>query len=509
MLQTNYNPDVLTCLANLSNDEVFTPPSLVNDILDLLPTDLWSNPKVKILDPVSKSGVFLREIAKRLDHGLESQIPDKQKRINHILKNQIYGIAITELTSFLSRRSLYGSKNANGQYSFCDTFINDQGNIHFEKLNHTWQSGKCVYCGAGQDVYDRGDELENYAYKFIHIENSEKIFNMKFDIIIGNPPYQLNTGIEQESYAIPLYNKFIEQAKKLNPKYLSMIIPSRWFAGGRGLDEFRNVMLNDKRIQVLHDFPNSSECFPGVEIKGGVCYFLWNRDYNDKCMIYTHEKNEIKSESFRFLLEPNIDTFIRYNEGLSILEKINKLKENKFSTIVSPQTPFGIISSFNKYSNTPFKNSIKIYLTKKIGFISENDVIKNNEWINKYKVYITKSYGAGEGFPHQILNKPFFGDKNTCCSQTYLLIGTFKTKKEAENVLSYISTKFFRFMVMLKKNTQDAMRGVYDLVPMQDFNELWTDEKLNKKYGLSNKEISFIDSMIRPMDLAHKTSEDE
>ncbi len=177
MIQLNYNPDVLTCLANLSNDEVFTPPKLVNDILDLLPNQIWSNPDVKFLDPVSKSGVFLREIAKRLDKGLEKKIPDKQERINHIFENQLYGIAITELTSLLSRRSIYGSKTANGEYSFCETFDNEQGNIRYELMQHTWQNGKCKYCGASQSEYEREDTLETYAYNFIHLNKSEKNFN--------------------------------------------------------------------------------------------------------------------------------------------------------------------------------------------------------------------------------------------------------------------------------------------------------------------------------------------
>lgn len=501
MKPKNYNPDVLTCLANLSNDEVFTPPKIVNNMLDMLPSDLWSNPDAKFLDPVSKTGVFLREIAKRLMAGLEEKIPDIQERVNHIFGKQLYGLAITELTALMSRRSVYCSKNANGKYSVCTVFNDEQGNIRFQPKEHSWHNGRCKYCGASQEVYDRGATLESHAYQFIHTDNPNNLFpNMKFDVIIGNPPYQLNVGKEQDSYAIPIYDKFIEKSKQLKPLYLCMIVPSRWFAGGRGLDDFRDRMLSDKHIKELHDFPNANECFPGVDIKGGVCYFLWENLYTGDCLICTHNDGQISSALKRPLKENGCSTLIRFNEAIPILRKVQRLKEDSFSSLVSSQTPFGIISSFKDYKQEPFENSIKIYIAKGIAYTNFNNISKNKELLKSYKIYITKSYGAGDGFPHQILNKPFVGEYYSCCTQTYLVIGRFKSEIETQNALLYIKTKFFRFMVMLKKNTQDAMKGVYEFVPLQDFNEEWTDEKLYKKYGLNEEEIAFIESMIKPME---------
>ena len=304
MKRDTYNPDVLNCLANLSNDEVFTPPSLANQVLDLLPQELFASPTTTFLDPVSKSGVFLREIVKRLDRGLETQMPDRQERIEHILHKQVFGIAITELTAHLSRRSVYCSKNADSPFSVC-RFDTVGGNIHYRPLRHTWTNGKCRYCGASQEVYDRGDQAEQYAYQFIHTDKPHTLFNnMKFDVIIGNPPYQLNDGGGTGSSAIPLYHKFIQQAMKLAPRYLSMIIPARWFSGGKGLDEFRESMLSDERISHLVDFFDSTECFPGIDLSGGVCYFLWEREYSGECLVTSIRKN-VSSTLKRPLLENN------------------------------------------------------------------------------------------------------------------------------------------------------------------------------------------------------------
>lgn len=501
MMKPNYNPDVLTCLANLSNDEVFTPPDVVNRMLDLLPPELWSNQSARFLDPVSKTGVFLREIARRLITGLAEQIPDIQERANHIFKHQLFGLAITELTGLVSRRSVYCSKTANGQYSVCTEFDDEQGNIIYEPMRHEWQNGRCRYCGASREVYERDASMESHAYQFIHTDNPENLFpDMRFDVIIGNPPYQLEVGISKDNYSIPLYHKFIQQAKKLNPRYLSMIIPSRWFAGGRGLDDFRDEMLSDTHIRRIVDYPNASDCFPGVDISGGVCYFLWDKEFTGECEIISMQGKNMMSKMTRPLLEKGSDTFIRFNEAISIIRKIAYQQEKTFDSLVSPQTPFGIVSSFKQYKDRPFDGAIEIHTVDGVKYITRDTITKNPEWIDDYKVYISKSYGERGAYPYRFLARPFVGNPKSCCTQTYLMIGPFSSKQECENVISYINTKFFRFCIMQKKNTQDAMRKVYSFVPMQDFSEAWTDEKLYAKYRLSDDEITFIESMIRPME---------
>lgn len=502
MANNNYNPDVLNCIANLSNDEVFTPPELANKMLDLLPQELFKSSKTTFLDPFTKSGVFLREIVKRLDRGLADEMPDRQKRIDHILHNQVFGIACTELTSLLARRSVYCSKTANGQYSI-SKFDTPEGNILYKNIKHTWVNGKCKYCGASQSVYDRGSEAEQYAYMFIHTDNPKQFFkNMKFDVIIGNPPYQLSDGGDTEERqrggAIPLYHKFIQQAKILKPRYISIIVPSRWFAGGRGLDEFRDEMLHDNHLRKIIDYPISSECFPGVEIKGGVCYMLWKRDSEGLCEVCTL-RGDKKSVSIRPLLEKGADIFIRYNEAISILHKVQGLKEKSFAPLVSSQKPFGFRTFVTGHSKKN-KGDIKLYANKSVGYVAKDEILQNISWVSKFKVYVTRAYGAGEDFPHQILNIPILGDKETCCTETYMVIGPFENKSVTENVISYYKTMFFRFMVLLRKNTQDAPARVYQFVPLQDFSHPWTDEMLYKKYGLTDEEIAFIESMIRPME---------
>ena len=502
-----YNPDVLSCIANLSNDEVFTPPELANKIIDMLPQELFENPDTTFLDPCCKSGVFLREIAKRLIKGLENQIPAHEKRLEHIFSRQLFGIAITELTSLLSRRSVYCSKFPSSPWSAYQ-FPEDkpQGNIIYQRIKHTWKDGKCIYCGASKSEYDHRVELETHAYQFIHNLDVNKVFNMKFDVIIGNPPYQLGDGGGEGSSAIPIYDKFVRKAIKLNPKYLSMIIPARWYSGGKGLDSFRDEMLHDKRLRIIHDFPETSDCFPGVNIRGGVCYFLWNRDCKGDCWVYNHKGNDVTS-SERSLLEGDATTFIRYNEAISILNKVRHLNEDRMDKRVQSRLPFGIPSNFDSYELTPTeKANVTLYRsdrsksTQKQVFIESKFITKNRDWKDKRKVLVSKASPGGDEYPHSIISTPLYADVNSVCTETYLIVDFVNSKTEGLNLISYMTTRFFRFMMSLIKNTQNISKSVFAFVPIQDYSKPWTDEELYIKYGLTQEEIEFIESMIRPME---------
>lgn len=508
-----YNPDVLSCIANLSNDEVFTPPELANKIIDMLPQELFENPDTTFLDPCCKSGVFLREIAKRLIKGLEHQIPDLEKRLEHIFSRQLFGIAITELTSLLSRRSVYCSKFPSSPWSAYQ-FPEDkpQGNIIYQRIKHTWKDGKCVYCGASKSEYDRGAELETHAYQFIHNLDVNKVFNMKFDVIIGNPPYQMSDGSGGSTdSAMPIYNKFIEQAIKLQPHYISMIIPSKWMMGGRGLQSFRNLMMDEVRLRKIVDYEDSADCFGGLHIDGGICYFLWDNNHKGKTnYTYISKKGDVicsettlKNKYFKFV--------IRDNRILSLLNKTHS--KECFSDIVSNVRPFGIRGFlFNTPERYPdsglqfesFPGAVKMYGVKGIkggakrieGYVNKRFIKNNVGSIDKYKIFFTTSYSTNAVNPPE----PILGDPGTACTETFLQVGSFNTKSEQENCLSYIHTNFFKLLLYFGKGTMHVTKDVFGLIPLQDFSKPWTDEELYKKYGLNEAEITFIESMIKPME---------
>ncbi|MCC9621367.1 Eco57I restriction-modification methylase domain-containing protein [Thalassospira sp. MA62] len=522
------NPDVLSCIANLSNDEVFTPPEFANQMLDTLAdrwkrdndgANIWSDPNVKFLDPCTKSGVFLREITKRLITGLESELPDLQARVDHILGRQIFGIGITEITAMLARRSLYCSKHANGRHSITRGFNSDDGNVWFERVNHSWKNGKCKFCGANQKKLDRGDDRESHAYAFIHTTNIQAQLDeqfgggMHFDVVIGNPPYQLDDGGHGTS-AAPIYHKFVDQAKALDPRYLTMVIPSRWFAGGKGLDDFRRTMLSDNRIRSLNDFLSAADVFPGVGLKGGVCYFLWDKENPGECEINTNFKDWIHSSSSRPLMENGVDIFIRFNEGVSILKKIIKKEtgkdndlslpdEKKFEILVSSRKPFGLTTTF-KGKKTPKENDLKVYQNGGIGYTSVENISSGHDYLGKWKIFTGRAApgtGNKDTYPHKIISTPFIGEPNSISSETYLCIGGFNSKAEAESALSYLSCRLTRFLILLHKPSQDTTRRVYRFVPKQCWDQKWTDQLLYEKYGLSAEEIAFVEKIVRPMEV--------
>jgi site-specific DNA-methyltransferase (adenine-specific) len=509
-----HNPDILTCLANLSADEVFTPPKLASAMLDLLPQELFRRPDTTFLDPMCKSGVFPREIARRLNDGLKDQMPDEQARIDHILTKQVFGLATTLLTSLISRRSVYCSKKADGKYSIATAFRRPDGNIRLPETSHTWNNaGRCEFCGAGRGEYDRDESLEEYAYPFIHGIDPRETFKVKFDVIIGNPPYQLSDGGFGRS-AAPIYHHFVEQAKKLEPRYLSMVIPSRWFAGGKGLDEFRESMLADDRMRSIDDYLSASDLFPGVGLKGGVCYFLWDRDNPGTCRVSTHFKDWPISTDERKLLEEGVDVFIRFNEGLSILKKVVavesgqghtiSLPDNKrFDRLVSSRKPFGLETTFKGKAAQGDENLL-VYQNGASGYTPRNSIATGTGLIDKWKIfasYAAPGTGNKDTYPHRILSTPFIGEPGSISSETYLCIGPFDSKGQAESVLSYLYCRMTRFLILLHKPSQHVTRKVYTFVPTQDWTKQWTDADLYAKYALSASEIAFVEKIVRPMDV--------
>ena len=525
----NYNPDILETIANLSNDEVFTPPKLANQILGLLPEEVWNNPEITFLDPAVKTGIFLREIASRLIDGLADQIPDLQERVNHILTKQVFGIGITELTTLMARRTVYCSMYANGEFSICTEFDDEKGNIIFPDTEHTWdKNGRCEFCGANRDSYGGGANRESYAYPFIH-DNFEKEFgNMKFDVIIGNPPYHLSTegvGSKQGS-ARAIYHLFVDKAIELNPKYITMIIPSRWMsktAGGVPLD-WVDKMIDNNKIKEMHDFINSEDCFEGVVIRGGVNYFLWENSYLGKCEFHQHIKNNETKVNKQYLNSFNSGIVVRDINALSIVEKVidvegDYLKDDltNFTSMVSPRGFF--ISSDNKFTsnwpdNLPEFSEIKDdvytlkYYTSKfltgydMGWTKRSYVLKNKDSIDLHKVYV--NYAGDNTKFGGVIAHPKYSEPNSVPSGTYLVIGYDPkkhnfSKEECLNIISYMKTKFFRFMVDIRKTTQHCTRKAYQFAPLQDWSKPWTDAELYVKYKLTEEEIAYIEDNIDPM----------
>ncbi|MCX7025274.1 MAG: Eco57I restriction-modification methylase domain-containing protein [Spirochaetes bacterium] len=504
------NPDVLTCIANLSNDEVFTPPAFAGRMLDTLAqawaTDhegakIWADSSVRFLDPCTKSGVFLREITSRLTKGLADEIPDLEDRVDHILTRQVFGIGITHLTSLLARRSVYCSKHANGEHSIAKSLTSDHGNIWFERTEHQWADGKCAYCGASQKTMDRGEGLETHAYAFIHADDIKTrmadLFggDMQFDVIIGNPPYQLDDGGYGTS-AAPIYQLFVENAIRLDPRYAVFVTPSRWMAGGKGLDKYRERMLSDKHLRNIVDYPKLYEGFPGVKIRGGISYFLWDRDHNGPCEVQTIWDGQPTGPAVARQLD-SYDILIRRNEAVPILDKVRAKGEPTLVDRVSSRKPFGLPTNFRgKPSAAGVTKPIRLYENQRIGWISRKDIPINEALIDEWKVLMTRVQGTSAAIETKFLSKPIIAEPGTACTETYLVAGHFDNEADASYYAKYLSTRFVRFLVSLRKQTQDAARGVYGFVPDLPLNQEWTDAKLYKRYGLTKKEIAFIESQV-------------
>ena len=505
------NPDVLTCIANLSNDEVFTPPELANRMLDTLTeawaadnsgANLWEDSTVKFLDPCTKSGVFLREIARRLTEGLAKKMPDLEQRVNHILTKQVFGVGITQITSLLARRSLYCSKNANGKHSIAKAFDNESGNIWFQRIEHTWGDSKCIYCGAPRAILDRDEKFENYAYAFIHTDKIKprltELFGktMQFDVIIGNPPYQLDDGGHGRS-ASPIYQHFVEQAKQLDPRFLIMVIPSRWFGGGKGLNDFRARMLEDDRIRKLVDYENAKEAFPGVDFAGGVCYFLWNRDSRGSC-----EVTNIAGDS-RVIVERRLnefDAFVRHSAAIPIIRKVAAKNEPRMSKQVSSRKPFGLATDVRPERS----GDLILRWEKGEGPYPREKITVGTEIIKKWKVitsYVAFDHAGNPGKDgrRKVLSKIDILPPDTICTETYLVVGSYMNKKEAINLVTYMKTRFFRFLVAQFMYSHHLTKSAYDFVPILNMDEEWTDEKLANRYGINKDEVDLIISKIRPI----------
>lgn len=513
------NPDVLTCIANLSNDEVFTPPEFAARMLDTLAegwaaanggANLWADSSVTFLDPCTKTGVFLREIAKRLIDGLADEIPDLRTRVDHILSRQLFGIGTSSLTALLARRSLYCSKWANGEHSVARGFDDEDGNVWFERLEHDWHGNKCRFCGAPRASLDRGDHSESYAYPFIHTDDPQarltQMFgaDMQFDVIIGNPPYQLAS--DGGTRDVPIYQHFVEQAKKLQPRFLSMVIPSRWMAGGLGLTGFRQTMLGDRRIRELVDYPNAADIFSSVGINGGACYFLWDSTHDGLCNIASVRSGEPILTTCRALDE--FDVLVRDSRSLAILRKILARNETSINSILARDKEFGWTSNFDEFNDKPVEGDVPLYYIRQVkravGYISRQKVAKSAHLIDRWKLLVP-AVGSGREREKSgvdlVLGPSLVAPAPSVCTQSFLFFYA-DSKEEVEIIQSYYTSRFFRFLVSLRKISQHATHSTYTWVPIQTWDRIWTDAVLYEKYGITADEQAYIESMIRPMESA-------
>lgn len=463
-------------------DDVMEEPRLIDngDVTE----DILLNPDVKILEMNSKSGLYPLYLAYSL-YAMKLTLPENmlpieetQRLWKETLKENIFVLCKTTMAQYITRRTLAG---------YQDWTVNA---VYLTKL------------------LNRMEDKQRLCRKLTNPTTWKKEGErLKFDAIVGNPPYQAMLG---GASPLPIYHHFMEQAKAIQPKHISMIMPARWFNTGTGLAEFRQEMLNDERLSVLHDYLNASYCFPTVEIKGGIVYFLWSHNHIGECKVVSHNDDKTISVSYRRLVEPGLDLFVRNSKMISVLKKVRSKEESSFSEIISSRDPFGydirLPGSFkvaqHHYSLQKTKEEdVEFYYNgwrkDGVGYVSLSSVSENVQWVDKYKVLIPKAWGTGKE-ANDWLN-PFIAQPHSVCTETYLVIGPFNDEASANNVISYIGTKFFHSLVSVMKISQNAAQGVYQLVPKQDFSKPWTDTELYAKYGLTDDEISSIESMIKPM----------
>lgn len=536
------NFDILETITNVGNDEVFTPRKTADMMLDSLPEEVWHNPSYRWLNPATKNGIFEREIAIRLDRGLAEAIPDIETRRKHILQNMIFSIGQTKFTANVARRTVYycsqanracdGIKAPDGHYvngyaiGNGTWFDDEEGNIKTPCANHDFvdAAGRsmptncngdskkkyhCKYCGiSGDSKYNDANQRENYAYELIHVNHlvltrysQQRFFGgekMKFDIIIGNPPYQLSDGGGNGTSAMPIYHLFIEQAMALKPRYLSMIIPSRWFSGGKGLDEFRESFLANRHIKKLVDFVNAKDCFPSSSISGGVCYFLYDSEYEGDCE-FTSIRDGSKSTAIRKLNQYPI--FVRYNDAISIIDKIKSVEKETVVKYVSARNVFGIQSTFKGHEKDN-EHSYLVLTSSGERYASLAEITQGRASLGNYKVIISKLTSEHANEPTKdgtftVISTIRLLRPQEACTDSYLLLFESDSETKAKNYITYLRTKFYRFLLLQAVSSVNLSRDKWQFIPEVDFNESWTDEKLFEKFGLTADEAAYITSLMK------------
>jgi site-specific DNA-methyltransferase (adenine-specific) len=507
--RTRHVPDILDVIAALSSDAIPTPPVLARALLDLLPAEVWTNPNLRWLDPATKSGSILREVARRLMAGLIEWQPDPQARAEHILREMLYGVAITQVHGDMTRRSVYVSRDGTGDCAAVK-FDTPDGNLPFIAGEHDYPinrasraSGSCKVCGAPVRL-ERGDTRENYAYAFIHgAYPTEEMKDMQFDVIVGNPPYQI--GADGTTRTMPIYQHFVDGAIRLAPKYIAMIVPSRWFTGGLGLDEFRDQMIADRRIRKVVDNPKVFDCFPGVKIRGGVNYFLWDRDYDGDCEFSTRIDGLITSSATRDLRH-GVGVVIRDNQAAEIVERVRQKTTQSITALIQPRLAFSerFRTNFRGSVSAGQTGAIPLIFNSGIGYVLNEDLERGRELIGMWKVLLPKA-SSGDTAQDEtgrivdvVLGEPIALAPGSLCTETYFVAGVFGTKTEARNYAHYLATKFVRILILQRKSTQDIRPEVFRFVPLLDMKRRWTDADLYEHFGLTKEEIEYVELTIKP-----------